>query len=72
MNASGISMMLKSFGIDSKMFEQIGIAVQEIVATLRRIEQKQDSNEKLLLSLFHKLQEMQNGKPESTLVKHAG
>jgi len=72
MSTSGMGMMLKSLGVNPKMFEQVGVAVQEIVATLRRIEQKQDSNEKLLLSLFHELQKMQGIKSESALVKHAG
>lgn len=39
---AGMSMLMKSFGIDPAMFSQVAKAVTDIAGALRRIEEKQD------------------------------
>lgn len=38
----GIGMMLKSFGVDPKMFEQVGKAIKTVVETLGAIKKQND------------------------------
>jgi hypothetical protein len=54
MSNSGMAMMLKSFGLDPKMFEQVGAAVKTVVETMQAIKKQNEE-------IISRLDELKNG-----------